>query len=260
MPKMRVRDRGDQAVARAAASTQAVRLPVRHEDERAMSNRRAHIRWVFFDVGDTLLDERAMLLDEAEQICAFLRVRGVERTAQQFMAARERAYAIVSPIVLKTIGKLLDLPADVWRQACDAVKLKPELETPWPGTTEALTRLAARFKLGVIANQPLGTHDRLCGHGWEQWISLCISSAEEKVRKPEPAIFDIALRRAECRADEAAMVGDRVDNDIRPAKAVGFTTVRILQGAARLQEPRGPEETADFTARNIAEVVDWLLS
>jgi HAD superfamily hydrolase (TIGR01549 family) len=217
------------------------------------------IKWVFFDVGDTLLDERAMMMDEAEQICASLRTRGIDRTAEAYMAARDRAYAMVSPIVLKTIGKLLNVSPDAWWAACDGVRLRHELETPWPGTCEALATLSNRFKLGVIANQPLGTHDRLCGHGWERWINLCISSAEEKVRKPEPAIFEIALRRADCRADEAVMVGDRVDNDIRPAKSLGMRTVRIVQGAARLQSPRGPEETADFTARNIGEVVEWLL-
>lgn len=49
-------------------------------------------------------------------------------------------------------------------------------------------------------------------------IDLVIASAEEGVSKPNPKIFEIALQRAQCEANKAIMIGDRIDNDIVPAK------------------------------------------
>ncbi|MFQ8961778.1 HAD-IA family hydrolase [Sellimonas intestinalis] len=40
-------------------------------------------------------------------------------------------------------------------------------------------------------------------------------------QKPNPKIFEIALQRAKCEANKAIMIGDRIDNDIMPAKKNG---------------------------------------
>jgi len=45
------------------------------------------------------------------------------------------------------------------------------------------------------------------------------------VGKPEPPLFELALARMGLRAEDAAMVGDSVDSDIRGARRVGLTTV-----------------------------------
>ena len=62
----------------------------------------------------------------------------------------------------------------------------------------------------VMANQPLGTVERLTRWGLMPFISLCLSSAEEGVEKPNWAIFELALR-------EPAVRGAR-GNDRRPAR------------------------------------------
>jgi HAD superfamily hydrolase (TIGR01450 family) len=45
------------------------------------------------------------------------------------------------------------------------------------------------------------------------------------VGKPEPPLFELALSRMGLTADDAAMVGDSVDSDIRGARRVGLTAV-----------------------------------
>ena len=45
------------------------------------------------------------------------------------------------------------------------------------------------------------------------------------VGKPEPPLFELALRRMGLTIDEAAMVGDSVDSDVRGARRVGMTAV-----------------------------------
>ena len=72
--------------------------------------------------------------------------------------------------------------------------------------------------------------------------------------KPDAAIFHLALEQAECAPGDAVMIGDRLDNDIRPANELGFRTVRILQGPGRLQQPREDGETPDATVADLDEL------
>ena len=75
------------------------------------------------------------------------------------------------------------------------------------------------------------------------------------MKKPNPAIFQLALECARCGPHEAVMVGDRIDNDIRPAKTLGWKTIRVLQGFARAQVPRNATEEPDYTVDSLDEVL-----
>ena len=80
------------------------------------------------------------------------------------------------------------------------------------------------------------------------------ASAEFGAKKPDAALFEAALRQAGCLPAEAAMVGDRLDNDIAPAKRLGMRTVRILQGYGALSRPRNDWEEPEETVRTLAEL------
>ncbi|MBR4040277.1 MAG: HAD-IA family hydrolase, partial [Clostridia bacterium] len=58
-----------------------------------------------------------------------------------------------------------------------------------------------------------------------KYIDIVVASAEEGVAKPDKRIFEIALERADCKRSEAAMIGDRLDNDIVPANELGMYTI-----------------------------------
>jgi FMN phosphatase YigB (HAD superfamily) len=83
---------------------------------------------------------------------------------------------------------------------------------------------------------------------------VCLSSTEEGLEKPDPVIFDLALSRAGCLPEEAIMVGDRLDNDIGPAKSLGWKTIRVLQGFASVQEPRSDMEKAHHVVNSLSEI------
>jgi FMN phosphatase YigB (HAD superfamily) len=92
------------------------------------------------------------------------------------------------------------------------------------------------------------------------FVSLCLSSsAEEHVEKPNRVIFELALSRAGCTASHAVMIGDRLDNDIRPAKLLGWRTIRVTQGFGRLQSPRDGWDEADRTVANVNVLVPDLM-
>ena len=68
----------------------------------------------------------------------------------------------------------------------------------------------------------------------------------------------MALGSAECDANESIMVGDRLDNDIIPAKAVGMKTVWIKNGTAKYQDFSLGKNTADFQINSLTELLDVL--
>jgi len=62
------------------------------------------------------------------------------------------------------------------------------------------------------------------------------SSATLGVRKPDHGFFERIVELAECRADETAYVGDRMDNDVLPALAAGLVAAHVRRGPwGRLQ-------------------------
>jgi HAD superfamily hydrolase (TIGR01450 family) len=67
------------------------------------------------------------------------------------------------------------------------------------------------------------------------------------VGKPEPPLFELALSRMGLTAEEAAMVGDSVDADVRGARRVGMTAI--------LFAPRGgPDGVAHFMVKSMPQL------
>ena len=92
------------------------------------------------------------------------------------------------------------------------------------------------------------------------FISTCLCSFELGLEKPDPAIFELALERVRCSPLQAVMIGDRLDNDIRPARLLGWKTIRIAQGFARFQSPRDGLDEADLTLANLKGLVPVFMS
>jgi FMN phosphatase YigB (HAD superfamily) len=65
-------------------------------------------------------------------------------------------------------------------------------------------------------------------------------------RKPDVRVFLEACKALRVRPDECIMVGDRIDNDIVPANALGMLTVRFRTGRHAAQQPRSWDEQPDF--------------
>ena len=79
---------------------------------------------------------------------------------------------------------------------------------------------------------------------------------KEGISKPDIAIFHRALAAAKCLPDNAVMIGDRLDNDIAPAKKVGMKTVWIKQGLGGLASAVHKMEQADYVIENLSELLE----
>ena len=192
-----------------------------------------NIKWVFFDVGSTLADET-----EAFKHCINDAVKGTDVTAEQVLA-KSVEFARQNRPGARDAMIFYGLPRVEWHK---------EDEFPYPDAEEVLRYVHSRgYKIGVIANQLLGTASRLEKWGLLKYISVVAASAELGVAKPDPAIFTYALEQAGCAASEALMVGDRLDNDVIPAKALGMKTAWVRQGLAVYQQVVREDEQPDYT-------------
>ncbi|MEW4353990.1 HAD family hydrolase [Streptococcus pneumoniae] len=57
-----------------------------------------------------------------------------------------------------------------------------------------------------------------------------MGSEDVGYKKPNRAIFEYALVKAGSPASRCVYIGDRMDNDILPAKRVGMKTIHMVQG------------------------------
>ena len=213
-----------------------------------------HTRWVFFDLGNTLIDETAPIDDWIAQLAGVLWENGLASTPEDineaFLAtAREFAPKLLPRALEILVGDQVDIG-----RLLKQVRYRKDLEQPYPGTIPLLRGLADKYRLGIIANQPAGTEQRLADSGLLPFFSICLSSTELQLEKPDPAIFELALARAGCLPEETVMIGDRLDNDIAPANNMGWKTIRVLQGFARVQEPRSDLEKPHHEVRSIGEI------
>jgi HAD superfamily hydrolase (TIGR01549 family) len=218
-----------------------------------------HSRWLFFDLGNTLISEEAATEARIQQLVDSFERYGRRSSVEDVRSAFQQASREFAPrLITRVIEKLSNDPKR-HRLILAESRYPKELEAPYEGVAQSLRALSSRYRIGVIANQPLGTVERLTRWGLMPFISLCLSSAEEGVEKPNRAIFELALSRAGCTAAHAVMIGDRLDNDIRPAKLLGWRTMRVTQGFARFQSPRDGWDEADRTVVNVNVLVPDLM-
>lgn len=204
----------------------------------------AGVEWLFFDIGSTLVDESRAYARRIRETVA-----GSAVPCDQFYQS------------------MLDFERGGRPGYAAAVEAYHLARTPWPVEEEclypdaerSLRKLSHCFHLGIIANQVAGAAARLESMGIAPYFELVLASVEEGVAKPDPEIFRRALRRAGCAPERAVMIGDRLDNDIAPAKSLGMRTIRVQQGPSAQAKPQNDGETPDAAASCLTELLAILI-
>ncbi len=205
-------------------------------------------QWLFFDLGNTLYDETYSNL---ERVTALLEKAAPSISVPDFLAQMMAGAAAYAPSPFQYARKYFDIPQDE--------PYSTEKEALFEGVPELLEALGARYKLAVLANQPSSTAERLKRDGIYGYFDICLLSETEGLSKPDPAFFEYGIRRTGCSPDRIAMIGDRLDNDIYPAKMAGMKTIRIQQGLSAVQEPSSDRYRPDATVSSLNELGELLL-
>lgn len=202
-----------------------------------------NVKWLFFDVGSTIVDEHIAYEHRIKDIA-----NKANATYNSVYKTMIKLYKQNKKGDLET-AKLLGVELPQWHI---------EDEILYSDTYNCLSVLSDKYKIGIIANQSLGTKERLKQYGILKFIDLVISSAEEGVKKPDSKIFEIALKRSGCQAQNSVMIGDRIDNDIIPANLLGMHTIWIKQGFGQYWNITKEIERADYAVDSLAEICNIL--
>ncbi len=222
--------------------------------------------FLFFDIGDTLIDESPYARFIHQSLHRLFAARGMEATIDEFlshwdaMVARKgwRGFFTMLKDLAEIGGYDVFFAMELFQEyALHVAPRAPELFQPFPdahATLEALSSLAHasdRLRLGILANQPLWIRQRL-----EDWSLLrffelpaVIISDEVGVSKPQPEIFQFALYRAGVKPEEAVMIGNEFRNDIAPAKALGWRTIWLRR--PNPYQRTQPPEPDDISAADV---------
>jgi len=123
------------------------------------------------------------------------------------------------------------------------------------GMREALARLYGRgLRLGLATNVPgspraiLACYDE---HGIGRYFWDREDDDAPGLSKPDVRLFLRACHRLGVAPADCVMVGDRIDNDIVPARTVGMPTVLLRTGRHRDQQPRSWDERPDAEVHDV---------
>jgi HAD superfamily hydrolase (TIGR01662 family) len=131
-------------------------------------------------------------------------------------------------------------------------------ESLQPDVRPALEKLAGRYRLGVLANQEPWIRDTMRRDGIARYFGVWAVSGELGVEKPDPGIFEHALREAGAPPERCAMVGDRLDNDVLAAKRQGMRGVWMLRGEAPPEPTEEQLASVDASVHTLEELPEAL--
>jgi FMN phosphatase YigB (HAD superfamily) len=187
------------------------------------------IRSVFFDVGETLVDETRMWGAWADALeVPRLTLFGLLGAT---IARQEHHRQVFDHFGANRLARATDRMRSV------------EPLTPgdlYPDVLPCLSALRSRgLFLGAAGNQPLALESALVSAG----IPLDVVGSSERwgVEKPSPEFFARLVAEAGRPAGEVLYVGDRLDNDVLPALRSGLRAVLVRRGPWGMLHARSAE-------------------
>lgn len=192
---------------------------------------------VVFDVGETLVDESRAWAELAVS---------VGLTPFTLMAA---------------LGAVIERGGD-HRRVWDVVGIEAPTNLPaiesvdlYPDALPCLRDIrAAGLVVGIAGNQPAAAEEQLRAAGFE--ADFIASSAAWGVAKPSSEFFDRVVAAAGRPAGAILYVGDRVDNDVLPARAAGMRTAFIRRGPwGAIHAQRDDVALADLRIESLTELL-----
>ncbi|MFC3995134.1 HAD family hydrolase [Nocardiopsis sediminis] len=212
------------------------------------------MRSVVFDVGETLIDETRIFGRWADRL-------GVPRLA--FFGLLGAVLAEGRPLIdafrLVKPDFRLDIETAAWLAAePESLRESFDADDLYPDVRGSLGELRA-LGLGVViaGNQPSSAGPAL--RAMDLPADQIHVSDDWGVSKPDPAFFDRVLEVTGHAPGEILYVGDRLDNDVLPAKEAGMSAALVRRGMlGYLHSGRPDAKRADVVLDGLSPLAGWV--
>jgi putative hydrolase of the HAD superfamily len=210
------------------------------------------IEMVFLDIGGVLYDDSVY----ARSWQRALRECGASFTDEEFDEEYRAARAAQSGSFRRRLTKRFLGPA------FEVARVEGVAGKYWAYPSDAghadvmpcLEKLSSRYRLGIIANQPSHVRDAMKRDGLDGYFEVWGVSDDVGIEKPDPRLFSHVLYVAGVAPPRAAMVGDRLDYDVRPARTAGMHAIWVLRGEAPDEPTTEQLSEADASVRSLDEL------
>jgi HAD superfamily hydrolase (TIGR01549 family) len=208
------------------------------------------VKAVVFDVGETLVDETRAWSDWADWL-------GIPRLTLMAVLGGIIARGQPHREAFHLLRPGIDLRAEVEARRAAARDWDVLQGDLYPDALPCLRAVRdAGYRVGIAGNQPSTTEAVL--RELDVDLELVVSSATWRIEKPDPAFFERIAEAFGLPPAEIAYVGDRVDNDIVPALAVGMRAVFLRRGPWGYLYPPGEGVTPSATIDSLDGLVEVL--
>lgn len=212
------------------------------------------IRAILFDFGGTLMyghrDWTPIIAEADDVLTNYLVSQGMEVNSSTFPVQfrkrldeyfKQREKDLLETTYTLVLRELLtekgydDVPAEVLRNALDA--LFSVTQKNWVLEEDAIPTLQKLremgYNLAIVSNAGDDTDVQQLANKFSitEYFDFILTSAACSYRKPHPRIFELALSNWYCPPNEAVMVGDNLDADIRGAQNADIYGIWIKRRA-----------------------------
>lgn len=209
-------------------------------------------RALLVDIDDTIVDWRGPARDAVVRAVAThpsLAGRDPDETATRFFEIVEETHALwvagalsVDELRTERIRRLVaesgtELEANEAAELARSYRdeyLAARRQVPGAGDLLAEVRRRGARVVAVTNNRVAEQEDKLRSTGLRQLVNAMVVSEAVGVAKPDPRIFAIAVKAAECPPSAAIMLGDSWENDVMGARGSGIAAAWLNRlGVAR---------------------------
>ncbi|MFA6382369.1 MAG: HAD family hydrolase [Candidatus Buchananbacteria bacterium] len=217
------------------------------------------INWLFFDAGGVLLDESKHEEQRINLILKVVQEYKSEITENDIFVVRPKASATLGGLTTNII-KLL-LPDKIQQESairnikiigktadqCGYAFVRPDAE-------EIVEKLAEKYNLGLLANQPVSTKEKLEKAGVLKYFKLKDVSENFKLRKPDPEFFKAIFKATGADPEKSAIIDDNIERGLIPAKKIGMLAVWF-----KLENKDVPAGVVDYTIESLGGLLELFL-
>lgn len=233
-----------------------------------MNSSLSGIKAISFDVDGTLWDFEDALWRGLEAALREVRLIDLEGTegltvdhlAQAWVVERDRQWGKITDLVklrhdaMRRAFADIDTPDnDLAGRATDAYFEERNRDNqPFDDVVPGLEALRETYTLGTLTNGNMRP-ERL---GLERFFDFLVMSVEHGgIEKPDPRIFEIAVREARCEPHELLHVGDHIEYDVRGANDAGVRSVWLN----RTCESPSADVRPDLEVTSLRKLTDALM-